>query len=947
MRHSTALRYLLVGCICLGGTQLAAQNVANWGLTHPQSQQTLPRSKAIAIEQPRLKPQTPLEVLLEKTGENDYLLKQGWRLCSGRDVLASGKSVFQTGETDGWYNATVPGTVLTTLVDQGVYPDPYYGLNNLSIPDSLCRMDWWYRLEFDSPVSNKGKEAWLLFNGINYQAEVWLNGSCLGEIKGAFIRGEFNATEHLREGKNVLAVHILPPPNPGIPHEQSPSAGNGMNGGQLCLDGPTFISSEGWDWVPGIRDRNIGIWQDVHLRFTDGVRLRDTQVVTRLALPDTTQAFLTVRTEVENVQPRSKQVTVSLNLEGESISQVVSLSPYEKKEVCFAPADYAALNMKNPRLWWPNTYGAQALYTMGVSVSEGAGISDVKQVRFGVRELTYELEVCYPDDSVRRVEYRPTALQDRKPIFDNIHRKYVEEGMCMPRLVEDVSEDVLIPAPDKAMRHYLVVRVNGRRIFCKGGNWGMDDGMKRVSREHLEPYFRLHKEANFTMIRNWTGESTEEVFYQLCDEYGMLVFNDFWLSTQGYNLTVNDDDLFLRNAEDVVSRFRNHPSIAIWNPRNEGFAPEYIEKGLSKMIARVDGTRYYSPNSTHCNLRPSGPWNYFKHPVDYYRLRAHGFNTEQGSTSIPSEESILAMMDEADAWPIGDVWYYHDLHGGQGDFMSDLEQKFGKPSDLKDFSRKAQILNYDSHRAMFEAWNSKMWNSTSGMLLWMSHCAWPSMVWQIYSWDYDPFGSFYGCRKACEPIHIQKNLDDDKVVVVNLTSQALKGLTASYEVYALDGRRLFRRAEKLNAMAGGLTDCFVQPRPEEVEGVYLERITLKDRRGRVLSTNDYWKTDEGGDFKAFNSLAEGELSAKLVKQTGGKVELELINRGDVPVVSLKLNVRNAQTGERILPAYVSDGYFHLLPGERKRISLEYAGAEDGTCISVEGYNVERRNLLTL
>lgn len=230
---------------------------------------------------------------------------------------------------------------------------------------------------------------------------------------------------------------------------------------------------------------------------------------------------------------------------------------------------------------------------------------------------------------------------------------------------KNVSSDILVPAPDKAMQHYMVIKVNGKRIFCKGGNWGMDDAMKRVSREHLEPYFRLHKEANFNMIRNWTGESTEESFYELCDEYGMLVFNDFWLSTQGYNMPVNDDNLFLRNAEDVVVRFRNHPSIAVWNPRNEGFAPVYIEEHLAKMIAEKDGTRYYSPNSTHCNLRPSGPWNYHKNPVDYYRDRAHGFNTEQGSTSIPTEESILAMMDVKDAWPISDVWYYHDLHGGK------------------------------------------------------------------------------------------------------------------------------------------------------------------------------------------------------------------------------------------------------------------------------------------
>ena len=212
----------------------------------------------------------------------------------------------------------------------------------------------------------------------------------------------------------------------------------------------------------------------------------------------------------------------------------------------------------------------------------------------------------------------------------------------------------------------------------------MDDAMKRVSRERLEPYFRLHKDANFNMIRNWTGESTEEVFYQLCDEYGMLVFNDFWLSTAGYNLEVNDDDLFLKNAGDVVRRFRNHPSIAVWNPRNEGFAPEYIERKLASMIASDDGTRLYSPNSTHCNLRPSGPWNYFKEPARYFTERAHGFNTEQGSTSIPTEESVLAMMDVSDAWPISDTWYYHDLHGGQGEFMDDLREKFGEADNLAD-----------------------------------------------------------------------------------------------------------------------------------------------------------------------------------------------------------------------------------------------------------------------
>ena len=190
-------------------------------------------------------------------------------------------------DTSEWFDATVPGTVLTTLVDNGVFPDPYFGVNNLLIPDTLCRTQWWYRIEFPTPQQAAGKQVQLLFNGINYRADIWLNGHSLGNITGAFIRGNFEIGDLLLpEGLNVLAVRVSPPNNPGIPHEQSSTAGMGPNGGQLCLDGPTFISSEGWDWIPGIRDRNTGLWQDVRLRLCGDLELLDPQIVTDLPLPE-------------------------------------------------------------------------------------------------------------------------------------------------------------------------------------------------------------------------------------------------------------------------------------------------------------------------------------------------------------------------------------------------------------------------------------------------------------------------------------------------------------------------------------------------------------------------------------------------------------------------------------------------------------------------------------
>lgn len=284
---------------------------------------------------------------------------------------------------------------------------------------------------------------------------------------------------------------------------------------------------------------------------------------------------------------------------------------------------------------------------------------------------------------------------------------------------------------------FLAIRVNGVRIFCRGGNWGMDDGMKRVSRERIEPYVRLHRDANFNIIRNWTGESTEEVFYSLCDEYGMLVWNDFWITTDD-TVEPSDFDLFVKNATDVVRRYRNHPSIAIWCPRNEGFAPEGMSETLTKMVAREDPTRHYHGQSRFLNMGTSGPWGYFKDPSLYYTQNAKGFNTEMGSYAIPTANTIRKFIAPEDQWPINDAWAYHDLHHTTqnfGDFMNAVN-RYGKPESMEDFVRKSQFVTYDAWRNMLEAWNSKMWNNTTGLVLWMSHPAWPSMIDRRFPWNF-------------------------------------------------------------------------------------------------------------------------------------------------------------------------------------------------------------------
>ena len=922
-------------CIASASAQTPHKQMlsTNFGLPSPQPEETLPKT-SVPVQMPERVAKVEAEIVLSPLADNVWTITSGWEMCEGDKVM-----------TDDWYNATVPGTVLRTLVNQGVYPDPYYGLNNLSIPEDLCRKDWWYRCSFNLSDDMLAKGSLeLLFNGINYKADIWFNGQKLGNIAGAFIRGRFDITD-LAAAENKLAVHIYPPANPGVPHEQSPSAGGGKNGGALCLDGPTFICSEGWDWMPGVRDRNIGIWQDVQLIATEGITLGDTHVITDLPLPDVSYADLTVKTVINNNLDKEQKITLAGKLADITFTKEVTVPAGTQMPVELGSEEIPQLKMKNPKLWMPNGYGDPNLYELELRCVLDSKVSDTQTTRFGVRELSYELTVDAPSAKGLRIEHNPLADNHLGQLLDHRMLRDTLGGINIPSLAEGINVKDVTVIPQDGMSPYLVIKVNGVRIFCRGGNWGMDDMMKDVSREHLEPYFILHKEANFNMIRNWTGASTSENFYDLCDEYGMLVWNDFWISTEGFNLDPLDEDLFMRNATDVVRRFGHHPSIVMWCPRNEGYATETLERRLSAMIHKEDITRRYHPNSRQCNLRWSGPWHYYKDAGVYYSYDAHGFNSEIGSPSVPTAASMRKMMPQADQWPISDTWHYHDLLDGLKEYVAAVDRLYGKAESLDDFCSKVQFINYDSYRAMFESWNSRLWGNTSGVLLWMSHPAWPSVEWQTYSWDYETFGSYYGSRKACEPVHIQMNLDDHDIVVLNTTTTPLRNVRVSLVCYDLTGKPLFTRVEGgYNFAANSRADIF-KAELENMKGVYIVRLLLSDSKGNVLSRNDYLMRGHGTeDFTVLSGLDKVALKARMLAPSkDGMLRFEVTNSSKTtPAMNLKFNLCSPETGEIILPAYFSDGYFHLLPGEKRVLQMHSPSSGN---VVVEGYNVDSQIII--
>ncbi len=821
----------------------------------------------------------------------------GWRMQDVAKVSAAPAEVSGAKfRPEGWYEATVPGTVLTTLVNNKVYPEPLYGENMRAIPESLNKTSYWYRTSFVVPKSYKGKYVWLHFAGVNYSAEIWVNGQKAGSMRGAFIRGDFDVTQYVKAGREmVVAVLVAPQPHPGVPHEHTVANGVGKNGGETAIDGPTFLSTIGWDWLPAVRDRDTGIWLPVTLSATGPVVVRDPFVRSDLAKGNDS-ADLTVSAMVENksAKPVSGRLVGTIAGQGELInfSKDVTVEANKSASITLDKETVAALHVQRPKLWWPNGYGPQNLSKLTLRFEVGKQVSDEQTVQFGVRRIEYQV----------------------------------------------------------ADSENLTLSVNGVKVMARGGNWGLDEAMKRIPRERLEAQFRMHALANLNIIRNWVGQSTSPDFYDLADKYGILLWDEFFQPNPSDGPDPTDIDTYLANVTDKILRYRNHPAIAVWCARNEGYPPKELDDTLKGMMTKLDPTRLYQSNSADGRgVSSHGPY-FWRSPRFFYRLN-ESFKTETGSVSVPTIESIQGMMPEKDWETINDDWAQHDMAKGAqgGEYPFTLARRYGAIRNLADFVRKAQLANYEAFRAMYEGRNAQMFKATTGVITWMSHPAQPSFVWQLYHYDLEPNASLYAAKKAAETVHVQLNEANGGIEVVNNTPNELTGLKVHTTIYGIDSREKSAKDYVVAAVPGSTTVKAVQiDVPASVSPIYFVKLDLTGSDGRLISTNFYWQNAVQDDFTEL-----GKLPAAAIEVTGeSRVEGEktlltvtLRNPTETIALMTHLQLHQKGSGKRVLPVFYSDNYITLVPGELRTVTVEAATkdlAGDAPQILVDGFNVDVR-----
>ncbi len=828
-------------------------------------------------------------------GDQKLLLRENWSIQSSKDISNQGTEISAVNyKPEKWYPATVPSTVFGTLVENKLFPDPYYGTNIESVPgyskdrnkmpaESPFAVPWWYRTVFSIPKEMSGRNIWIDFHSINYQANIWLNGHLVADtasIEGAYRLYELDITKFALPGQdNCLALEIFP-----------------SKGTDLTI---TWV-----DWNPTPPDRGMGIWYDVSIHSTGPVIMKDTRIITKLNLPSTDLAKLTISTNLSNVS--SEQVTGTLKgqIGKISFSKVITLDPAENTVVTFTTDEYKQLQIKNPLLWWPHTAGPQNLYDLVLAFSINYKNSDIDKVRFGIREITSWM--------------------------NKFNGKYTR-----------------------------VFQVNGKNIVVRGGGY-VEDMMLRPSDKRIDTDIMYAKHMGLNALRMEAPRGSDYMF-QRCDEEGILLMVG-WCCCSSWERwktwTPHVADIAELSWKDQIVHLRNQPSVFDWLYGSDGPPPAWVEERYIKVLNEYDGTRPYQSSATADSSAIDGytglymgpfPKVYAYEPPSYWYSKLE-FNTEAGPSGeqIAPVETMRKMMPEKDLWPISESWNIRLHKTFFPEARKALESRYGKPESLEEYSMKSQVLQYEATRAMFEAYAGNKYKS-SGIIYWMYNSAWPSLYWQLYDYFFAPNGSFYGTRKACENLHVQYAYDDGSVQVVNGNYKDFSNLKISAKMYNMNMQEIWSKDAVTDVKSDESKKVIMKELPQETGDVYFLKLMLTDETGKEISSNFYWLSSKGdvkADFTSLNNLPKVTLSFSILslQKKEGKYSATITIENPSASLAFSVNPKiiGATSKDLILPVLWDDNYFALLPKEKKTLKVTFAEENlngEIPVLAIDGWNI--------
>jgi len=835
-------------------------------------------------------------------------LREDWSIASSDYIEATGDIISRSGfDVSKWYKTTVPSTVMAALIANKEYPDIFMGDNIDKVDTARFRTSWWYRNEFN--VEDAAMNTELVFEGINYRANIWLNGvkiATADTLFGGFRIFKINISKNVVQGINALAVEVF--------HQKKdePSIG--------------FV-----DWAPMAPDREMGLWRPVKLITSGKASLNNAFILSKIDKKDFREADLQVSVEAVNNTSGQLKAVVKGAIENISFEKKVTLKPYEKRLIVFNASEYPQLKISNPRIWWTYELGKPELYNLDLDIESGNEVSYSMATRFGIREVK---------DYINETGHRGYMLNGVKLLIKG-------GGWVDGMFLNDSEEKV------KAQMEYAI-HANMNTIRLEGF-WG-----------NSERFYELADELGLLLMAGWSCQWEWNGYLSKPEDDFMSI-----RTPEDIRLIINytrDHVCWLRNHPSIFVWVMGSDKL----PRPE-LEIKYdslfslLDPSRPVLKSCKEQTSIISGKTA---IKMRGPYEYVSPNywyIDTLYGGAFGFNSETGpGPQVPSIEVLKSMIPEGKLWPVNDIW---NFHCGRNEFQTierylhAFNKRYGEQSNLVDFTFKSQASNLEAMRAMFEAFAINR-SKTTGIIQWMYNSAWPKLIWQLWDYNLMPNGAFYGARIGARQVNIAYNYGDNSVYITNLKTAALSNLTAEINVWNLDGTLIEKKKVNAQVKSDGSEKIYSLPEGNPYSNVYFLDLKLNDNRDNLIADNFYWlsRKKDVPDFKNtewfYTPLSEYADLSDLNKLQAIKIEVEdsILNINNEYEVTVKLhnpnnkiaflielNVVGDESGKSVVPILWDDNYVSLTPMETKVVTGRfsfYALKGEKPVLRYKGWNIK-------